>query len=975
MVMGGSGGAGIARAGIQVDTSSLERSKQVVVQSAQQIGNAFNQMGRQSQQSIVTVNNDLKNLGNTANQTSSSLGTLFSGAFVAGGLAAAQNLRRVDTLFGILSGSQELVNERMAELAELSKRTGIPMLQLKESAVTLLPAIGRNNVELSKTLSIAQRLAILDPAQGAAGAAFALREFMGGEYRSLAARFEIPLEVLKRIRTEAGGNAQAMIDGLDAYINKLGLTEGSLKEMADAGITAFDNAKVALREAVAVGFMPLLQVITPLLQGFTKFLNQLNQTNPEILKIAALTVAAVAGVNLLAASFGRMSAMAASAAANATLAGRATKAIGAVGVAAAGAEAGVGIARGLGQLAVRGGSDNERLRQLSTANQSEARDMLFDDLKKGLFVFVDLVRQAALGLVPIAGIIEVGRTMMQNAWDLLVTAIQIGATKFTEAIGNMLLGIGQLLNWIDGAADKFGIDSGLGSVVSSLTEAGNQTVFNSQRERYLLEQNRPEGIGLSDEQRQRIQDSNAALHELVDGGFHEFQTALLEMLFPAQEAAEAVEEASNAFSELGSKSGALKDAVASAREVIEEFRGEMKKVADERARQSGREEEDFLRKRQRDLEEFGRQQAETETNRNQDRIDKIKDFQDQEGEALTSAMADRLKAEQAFAAAEIERALEHEKNLEKIKLDGARAVEDAAANLDARSVAAALRSTNEKLSNANTTFAEETQQKNKQFQQQLAEDALQFSQMQAQKAAQFVQQMADEEVNFAAQRAKQLEEFQRRQGLEDEDRALKLQRQQEDWAREDELRRQKADEQLVKLATEIDAEKALQDQWLANMREFLDGSRQSFDQYIKSIDASTKQFMIDQQKVAEDTTSPTTSKGLQQGISRYALGGRPPLRTPVLVGEGGPELAMFDHPARIYSNPETMNLMRIMAAPTPAMPVGSMGGSAGNISMTVTQNYDFGDIGNYQPEQLVTTIKHVWNEQMTELLTKAGQPS
>lgn len=288
MGMGSGQSAGVARGRIAVDVSGFVEARSIVVRSSREMSTAIGD----ADQKTKALANSTKNFG--------SISSIAWGSFVVGGLRAADNVRNLDRLMTTFIGDSRKAAQVMADLREQADRTNQPFLGLVNSARAVLPAL-RGSVEaLDEATIIAQKLAILDPEQGFAGAGFAIREFLSGEYRSLVARFELSRDELKKIRDQYQGDTQGMLNALNAYlIETTNLTDEALAEMGDSGTVAFQAARDELILLLAEGFEPVLtEGVIPLLQGFNDLFREVRAGYPDLVKIAAImaTIAATGAV-------------------------------------------------------------------------------------------------------------------------------------------------------------------------------------------------------------------------------------------------------------------------------------------------------------------------------------------------------------------------------------------------------------------------------------------------------------------------------------------------------------------------------------------------------------------------------------------------------------------------------------------------------------------------------------------------------
>lgn len=85
----------------------------------------------------------------------------------------------------------------------------------------------QSGASLETLIDLSQRLAVLDPSQGAAGARIALSEALAGDPVSLARRYEIPRAALARLRDETTSAGEKLLI-IDQYLNKVGVTSESV---------------------------------------------------------------------------------------------------------------------------------------------------------------------------------------------------------------------------------------------------------------------------------------------------------------------------------------------------------------------------------------------------------------------------------------------------------------------------------------------------------------------------------------------------------------------------------------------------------------------------------------------------------------------------------------------------------------------------------------------------------------------------
>lgn len=489
--------ANMAVGRITIDTSSIASARQVVVREAKLMGDTLQQVGDRTDQGVTQATGALKRL-ESGIESARSRASLLMAAFVTGGIAAAQSVKSLEVRMVALSGSEEKAVEHMETLRQQAAAAGQPFLTLVEGATGLLPALRGTNADLGQTVMLAQRLAMMDPAQGVAGASFAIREFLNGEYISLTRRLELDRTRLREILAEADGDAQKAIDGLSRYVDEIGISERQLMEMGKEGVYAFQVLGDEVKQTMADAFTPFLNnALIPIFRTLNDILRVARQINPELLGIAG-TAAGLYGT--------------------AAVAGRGLPVIGAIpgggaiakaGVTAGslyvGAQAGTGLSRFAGNVGVPG------FDRFGGASQSEALGMITDTIKQ-------------LGVILLSGFSNIAKHAimagftLRNAFDVVVAVIKWGGAQLAQAFT-------VALNSVAGAIASYGArltestvtrDVGLGLVdaASELFDVGDAVrdlTGNTQEYENTIRH----GLSLTIEQQKAYQVASESLDALV----------------------------------------------------------------------------------------------------------------------------------------------------------------------------------------------------------------------------------------------------------------------------------------------------------------------------------------------------------------------------------------------------------------------------------------------------------------------------
>ncbi len=431
---------GGARGTISIDTSRLERDKQVVIRTAKEMGGAFTDMGRTAQQMGAQLSRSFQGIQG------------FLGLMTSGGLAAAMQVKSLGVAFSTLSDNQSAANDQMRRLRDMATRLNQPFLDVADSARGFLTITRSTNADLETMVSLAQRLKVVDPTARTYDTSVALREFVSGNIRSLVARFEgLQPTRLRSILAEADGDVQAALEGLSAYLTEIGASEEALMSMGSTGINAFGVMRSEVTETMATAFEPLLnQVVLPLVAGFGNLAKAIREADPALLQFAG-TMAGLIGASGAIRSVDGITRMLGLGGIRriAPLVGRASAGI-----------AGVAVAQQVGQAITPQGS---------TANQSFQGNL--GDV-------------AARAITTLAVTLVQGFGVLQKLLAVIVIKLEELGTKIQEAIGNLVEGIGNLIVTLAGALNSLGIDtSGMMQGGIGVVAAGGQLRNSAQETR------------------------------------------------------------------------------------------------------------------------------------------------------------------------------------------------------------------------------------------------------------------------------------------------------------------------------------------------------------------------------------------------------------------------------------------------------------------------------------------------------------
>jgi hypothetical protein len=183
--------------------------------------------------------------------------------FVDSSRKASDGLNRQLNVTRELAGSTQAYDAIIGQARQQQELFGGTLQENVAGMQGLVVTARSSGAELKTLIDLSQRLAVLDPAQGAEGARVALSEVLSGDPRSLARRYEIPLDALDKIKDESIPAAQRLVV-LDQYLNKIGITSkvvGSTvtdQEKAFNRLTgSIDTLKTSLGALASVKVAPL----------------------------------------------------------------------------------------------------------------------------------------------------------------------------------------------------------------------------------------------------------------------------------------------------------------------------------------------------------------------------------------------------------------------------------------------------------------------------------------------------------------------------------------------------------------------------------------------------------------------------------------------------------------------------------------------------------------------------------------------
>ncbi len=952
MLGGGRGRGRVAQALLQLNISQFQRAAQAAIATSRTLSNGVQQniqvintaLNQGAASGISKVAQGFREATRAANEFSrTDLGrvsrglqdverqfrgiSIAAGLISAAGIREASNLQRQNALLKIFSRTQESLANNQAQISAYAESTSQSYLTTLEAANQILPTVNRYKIDLGQVLSIIQRLAILDPLQGTQGAAFAIREALSGQGRSLATRFELPLSQVNNLIDRAAGDPQKVIESLDQLVSQLGLTQDAFLDLQNSGINSLDRLGGTLREALGTAFMPALQkFIIPAADHLNELLQNLSKTNPALLEFAGMGALIVAGltpvlvllpqlINL----FGTLATFIQGSTGQA-LVGLLKGGAAALAAPLAAVAGGVAIGGGVAQVMANSGSRSGDLGRIASKESGGGGENVFAVLWERIRQLM-LITIREFGIVfgaIIASLQKLG-AYLEFAFKNLDNVLALGGNLLQQAFSQLVIGIGDVLVSLASVLGAFGGTelNAIGEAIRIMGQAELNTAQSRQPE--IMDNFRGEEALY-----QKLKRIDAGLENFTD----EFTTTLLnffgfgealanqadEIARPLSPLAQIISQLSTAGNDLitvfRDAAPLLAEAATNEMKLNEELAITIQRRQEERDIEDERQAFDDILSDYRRVTDFRRQLARDDADFADKRLQDARDFAitlEDEDQDNFIRREDMLRD---FYQDELQAAEEHGRRLERIERETREAVRKAALKLDATGVSEAYRNGRRQLEELNEQDTIERNQRKAAFEQSLADFDEQNSIERNRRIRDFELKRQDELIQYNIQRNDRIRDFERERQEELYDRQLRAYRRAQDREREDRIEQEDHQRRILELWNRVYAESQL---W-TNLRDVVEGASNNIRASIASIFA-VDPYSLQTKSVGEPIGSAAgkSGKGFTNyssivkmsslsKLSGYAMGGTPPLNQPVLVGERGVEVVQFTSPARIHSS-------------------------------------------------------------------------
>jgi len=444
MPIGGGQSLGTAHGSISIDTSSLRAITGVVRSVAADVGRQFGAIDTAAHRLQARFLAVSRGIGQMRGELS---GLSIGAGIIAGlGVKTAAGFQESAIKLAGMTGSVANATKLMEDLRKKAFAAGLPFQDMLATAERLLPTFKGNVQELDRWYNIVRRVAVLNPTEGMTGAAFSINEAIvsgGTDMVSLVERFNISRVKMREELAKNGGDFNA---ALDTVLTQMGITDETAQKMGQTFNASFRVAKDAALQLLAEGFTPLMNALTPILQGTAQWVSKLREASPALVGIGAgmVTITALGAPTLL--LFNQL-----------VEAGQKLKALGLLGglgrAGIAGLAAGAGVAGGIGIVNAVGNATGNKSQQ--EFGLQEAWLTLRKLIVNMAFTFSEIDRLIRTGLI--------------NALRAMVNAV-IGAAS---AMGGVVSAIGGMLPGAMGGNALSKLGSGMSAGGAGLQKTSN----------------------------------------------------------------------------------------------------------------------------------------------------------------------------------------------------------------------------------------------------------------------------------------------------------------------------------------------------------------------------------------------------------------------------------------------------------------------------------------------------------------------
>lgn len=215
--------------------------------------------------------------------------------FIADGVQINASLQPMIITFTNLLGNQKAALGFMQKLREEGAAFG-QQQEVLQAGKSLLPYANGDIQTFEKLLTLAKQLSVAMPQQGFQGAAFAIREALSGQTRSLLNRFDLKTsnkELLELYHNFSNTqDIDKFVDALSEVVGRSGATKESIEAMSNTTTASINKIQFSFSELERIAGMPVFAAFQKHISEFSELFN----ANFTSMEQVALRVGAVIAV-------------------------------------------------------------------------------------------------------------------------------------------------------------------------------------------------------------------------------------------------------------------------------------------------------------------------------------------------------------------------------------------------------------------------------------------------------------------------------------------------------------------------------------------------------------------------------------------------------------------------------------------------------------------------------------------------------
>jgi hypothetical protein len=248
-------------------------------------------------QALGAVKKDLREVGDAAENASSRLGGFFkdiasqaggnllSGALegiasgfmqvAQGGIATNQSLENVRAQLMAFTKDGAAADAILADIRQEAASTPFAFEEMAAATSSLMSSAKAANTPLMDLVKQAEILAASNPAEGLAGAAFALREAVSGDFTSVIERFNLPRQYINELRKQGVPDLEIV----QRAMQQMGLDIDLVSNLADTFTGKMSTFQDELSNVRATVTEPMFEAMKV---GLDNFMGRMEANGPAI---------------------------------------------------------------------------------------------------------------------------------------------------------------------------------------------------------------------------------------------------------------------------------------------------------------------------------------------------------------------------------------------------------------------------------------------------------------------------------------------------------------------------------------------------------------------------------------------------------------------------------------------------------------------------------------------------------------------